>query len=312
MAKVLISGGLGNLGTWLTRQLIDEGYNVFVASRRQRVIPNLGGYHHLPCDLSDLDQCRAQIRNLKFNFVIHLASADDQYDDLYPQRALLTNALGTRNLLEATSGTDLKNFVYFSTFHIYGRSEGSITETATPCPRHDYATTHLFAEEYVRQFHRTHNTPYTILRLTNSYGCPHNLDTDKWHLILNDLSRMAVQQNELRINGNALSERDFIWMGDVTKAVHLILESNDSFNDTYNLSGENTLRLIDVADRVRKAYEATYGEQIPIITNKANTKAANDSLKVSSDKLRRKIDLTLSDKTIEEATKIMVALTEPL
>ena len=69
-------------------------------------------------------------------------------------------------------------------------------------PKNDYASTHLFAEYYVKQFGLTHGLQYTILRLTNSYGSPTFVDSNKWYLVLNDLTRSAYENGRIIIKSN--------------------------------------------------------------------------------------------------------------
>ncbi len=305
MATVLITGGLGNLGCWMTRHFVKHGYEVIAVSRKSRNICGLTGFQFVECDLSNPSDCKRKLGNLSVDIVVHLACADDNFDESYPRKALLTNTLGSRNILETISGHCLKNFIYFSTFHVYGTSEGEIDENKKPAPRHDYATTHLFAEEYVKQFHRTHDVPYTILRLTNSYGCPFDLNGDKWHLILNNLARMAIEKNEIRINSDEQLQRDFVWMGDVVKAVQHLSESDEPFNGIYNLSGEDTLRLIDVAKVVQTAYSQICGEWLQITTPAEHSQKPGRALSVPSAKLRGRIAYNPSNRMIAEAEAIM-------
>ena len=55
---------------------------------------------------------------------------------------------------------------------VFECEEGIVNENSPVLPRNDYAITHLFGEEYVKYFNRTKNLPFTIIRLSNSYGCP--------------------------------------------------------------------------------------------------------------------------------------------
>ena len=84
--------------------------------------------------------------------VIHAASCNEAFEPGYAGRALKVNALGTRNLIRALVSrregtTPLPLFIYLSTFHVYGRSEGRINEDDPAEPRNDYALTHFFGEE---------------------------------------------------------------------------------------------------------------------------------------------------------------------
>ena len=82
------------------------------------------------------------------------------------------NTVGTKNLLEALNLTNLKNFVYISTFHVYGLTEGDIDENTELNPKNDYALTHLFAEFYT--FFKFLLILYKSLKVQNWRGMLHS------------------------------------------------------------------------------------------------------------------------------------------
>ena len=301
--NLLITGGLGNLGSWLTDYFCHQNFNVFVLASRKRNILNDLDFTFISCDITDLAQIREKLGNTKFDLVIHTASVNDFFLDNFAKDALLVNALGTRNLLEYFKDKNLKHFIYFSTFQVYGKRSGLITEETPAVPTNDYGSTHLFAEHYVRQFHANFQLPYTILRLTNSYGCPKDTDSSKWYLVLNDLSRMAAEKGEIVLKSNGLATRDFIWMGDVCNIVHQLLEKMPT-NDTFNICGENTYSMLEVAHFVQQAYQEKYGKTIPVRINENDKTQYPDDLKVSGQKLKNLIDYNLNIKFKEEAKKI--------
>ena len=310
-ATLLITGGLGNLGSWLTDYFCRHtDYRVSVLASRHRPILTDLDFTFISCDIADRRAVADSLRDRNFDYVVHTASVNDYFKENFAEDALRVNALGTRNLLDHFKDqTELRRFVYFSTFQVYGQRNGLITEDTPPEPKNDYGTTHLFAEYYVKQFHANHGLPYTIFRLTNSYGCPKDTDSSKWYLVLNDLARMAATEQRIVLKSNGQAARDFIWMGDVCDIVHQTLESPNPFNDTFNISGEQTFRMIDVATSVQQAYREVYGEQLPIEINEDDTNQYADDLRVSSQKLRQKISFATQHRFVEEAKKIF-ALTQ--
>ena len=220
----------------------------------------------------------------------------------YPRKALEINALGTRNLLEVLSKKTLKNFIYFSTFHVYGVNSGIITEESPLKPTNDYAITHLFAEYYIKQYAINYSLNYTILRLTNSYGAPKDIHTDKWYLVLNDLVRSAFENKKIVLKSNGKALRDFIYMGDVAAVVHelMILEPQDT---TYNLSSNASYEVIYLANIVKSVYKNMFDKNIEIITN---IKDGNNykPLSVVNKKLLSHINFSFSDMIHKEVESI--------
>jgi nucleoside-diphosphate-sugar epimerase len=306
--KILITGGLGNLGSWLTRHFSSLDNEVYVLAKNKRAILTEQKFTYISCDISSLDDCKDKLAHIAFDYIIHIASVNDMFVDNYAALALEINTKGTRNLLEAIDKSSLKNFIYFSTFHVYGVSEGNITEESPLLARHDYATTHLFAEYYVKQFHLTHHLPYTIIRLTNSYGCPIDTATSKWYLILNDLSKMALEKSEIILKSNGLASRDFIWMGTVCTVVEKLVNLKNAPNDCFNLSGERTFKMLEIAQYVQKAILKYAGKNIEIKTNINDTSTPGKSLIVSSAKLKKLINYDNPIQFEEEATNIFQLL----
>ncbi|MDF9795754.1 UDP-glucose 4-epimerase [Catalinimonas alkaloidigena] len=306
--NLLITGGLGNLGSWLTDYFCRyTDMNVFVLASRKRPIFQDLNFTFITCDISDAKSCQQQLSPYTFDHVVHTASVNDYFKDNFAKDALLVNALGTRNLLDYFKDKALKNFIYFSTFQVYGQRSGLITEETPTEPKNDYGSTHLFAEYYVKQFFSTHHIPYTIFRLTNSYGCPKDHDSSKWYLVLNDLSRMAATEGQIVLKSNGQATRDFIWMGDVCKIVQEALE-RPAPNDYFNIAGEETYTMLYVAEQVREAYQEMYGKVLPIKINREDQTVYPDDLKVSAQKLQSCYEYEVQLRFKEEAKNIFKML----
>ncbi len=298
--KILITGGLGNLGSWITREFCNAGYDVYVLTRyEKKKIPDIK-YTVIEADITDLESLKSKL-SIKFDYCIHTASYNEFFEDNYAKKALEINALGTRNLLEVLSCKGLKKFVYFSTFHVYGKSSGLIKEDTELTPKNDYASTHLFAEFYVKQFSATYNIDYTIFRLTNSYGAPAFMDNSKWYLVLNDLTKSAYEKGEIILKGNGEAKRDFIWMGDVVSIARKLLESD--YNGVYNLSSMESYKVIEIANLVKSEYEKRYNTSIQIILN-SDDKSVYPELVVDNNRLQEIIKFKPNNMFVSEINKI--------
>jgi len=296
--KLLITGGLGNLGSWLTYHF-SEKFDVYVLSKS--VKSELAcDYKVIQCDITNSDELQKKL-NIEFDYCIHTASYNEFFHEGYAKQALLINTLGTRNLIEALKDTKIKNFIYLSTFHVYGATKGIITEESTVSPKNDYASTHLFAEYYLKQFFSTHNFHSIIFRLTNSYGTPQYKNSTKWYLVLNDLVKSAYNEHKIILKGNGKAIRDFIWMGDVCTCIEKALFLQE--HNLFNLSSTQTLSMLDLAKKVQKIYLKKYSNKIPIELNNED-KTEVEYLRVENSKLLSKIDLKFHDKFDKEIEKI--------
>jgi UDP-glucose 4-epimerase len=302
--RLLVTGGLGNLGSWIVQQAIKD-FDVTVLSRKTRDVMIDGDYHLILADLSDLDSLDRVLGGQDFEYVIHTGSVNDGFVEGYEGLSYDINSFGTRNLLKALNLRSVEHFIYLSTFQVYGAYSGVIDESTLPSPKNDYGLSHLMAE-YFLSMGMPQNS-FSTIRLSNSYGCPKDLDSSKWYLVLNDLSKQAFFKQEIKLAGNGKAIRDFIWMGDVVKAL-LHLLTLDPENTIYNLSQGHATTMFEVAKKVQEAYQAYYGKLLPIETNTEDKSFPDQSLQVLSGKLRNIVDINSHDKMTEEAVKIFKLL----
>ena len=303
--KILITGGLGNLGSWLTHDLLNQ-HSVTVLARKERHVVEHPNYRFVAADITEQDQLNLAIDGY-YDVCIHTASYNEHFQPNYAKDALLINALGTELLCQSLARHGVGQMVYFSTFHVYGKSRGVVDESTSIEPANDYGLTHFFAEKYIEKHHRLNGLNYVILRLSNSYGCPRFIDSDKWYLALNDLCYQASQQQKIQLKSNGLATRDFIWMGDVVNVVGEIVKLPAPLNDTFNLSSGVSYSLNQMVDRVQAAYRQEFGEEIVVEINEQDkTKPAE--LLVSNKKLSAVIAHQYSDNIAFEAQRIFQLL----
>ena len=290
-ADILITGGLGNLGSWLTESYYKAGFNVTVLSKTNRnILPNCS-YNFISCDISNKNECEASLKDKQFEYVIHAASSNDFFIDNYKEESEKTNAQGTLNILKALNRDKLKQVIYLSTFQVYGKFQGIITEDTPTLPLNDYGLSHLNGEENVTEFSEEYKIPSAIIRLTNSYGCPKDINSSKWYLVLNDLARMAVEKKEIVLKSNGNAPRDFIWMGDVCSIFQQITSLEQSAEGIFNLSGENTRTINEVANAVKNAYLHKYKKELEISVNSSDETIYSDDLFVDCKKLKNVVNL---------------------
>ncbi|MBF0328448.1 MAG: SDR family oxidoreductase [Nitrospirae bacterium] len=299
--KLLITGGFGYLGSWLTDYFCDKRYDVSVLSHSSSVSydPRVQLFR---ANLEDAGELESVLKQ-KFDCCIHAGSINDSFVSDYARKALLVNALGTRNIIGALIKNGIQRFVYLSTFHVYGASEGVVSESSPLLPVNDYGITHLFGEYYVKQFHKTHGLPFTIIRPTNGYGAPKQIGSTKWYLLLNDLVRSAFEKGVIALSSNGRAYRDFIWLGDICRIVDALLVSYRAEGATYNVSTGCSHRLIDIAEIVKEVYSDRYKKEINISTNSMDQRDYSP-ITVSNDLLMETVKFQFQDRLKDEVCKI--------
>ena len=286
------------------------GYEVYVTSSSKNKIPDLlSGVKVLSLDLKSPFKGFEQIKKLKFDIVIHLASFNDYQDKNYYWQSYRVNTEGTSSLLKSINHDNLKHFIYLSTYHVYGKDEGYINEKLVANPLNDYATSHLAAELIVRQHANKSGLPATIIRLSNSYGCPIN-NKINWNLFLNNLALMAVKEEKLTLKSAPNTQRDFIYMSDVAQALYeiIIYGKPDKSGQIFNLSFGKSMTLLDAAKEIRKAYLIYRNKKIPIEHKKDFMQ--KDNLIIDSSLIKKFITFKPKSRIVEEALKTFKLIQE--
>ena len=303
--KILITGGAGNIGSYLVPFLQNTGYDIYVLTRNSKEYNMLPKVNVIEADITYSKDLYKKL-DFDFEYCIHLASYNEYFLDSYAEKALEINTLGTRNLLNALSKKNLKNFIYFSTVHVYGLVEGNIDENTSLNPKNDYASTHLFAEYWIKQFRFTHNIPYTILRLTNGYGVPKNRKSAKWHLILNNLVKGAFEKKLITLSSNGEIYKDLISLNNIGYVIEKLLKK-DASNDTFNLASGYIYKLYEIAILVQKEFTKRYKEKVNIRVN-TEDKYNYQILKIDNSKLLDFIDFSFEDDIDKQINNIFELL----
>ena len=179
--RILVTGGLGSVGTYLEQELKKRGHDVFVADiRHHHDAPN-----YARCDVSQFRQVEKLwagggwpagyvSKPHKFDFVYHLAAefgrwnGEDYYENLW-----MTNAVGTKNILRMQEKEGFKA-VYFSSSEVYGDYDGvmneDVMERVEIKQMNDYAMTKWVNEMQVFNSARQFKTESVRVRLFNTYG----------------------------------------------------------------------------------------------------------------------------------------------
>ena len=199
----------------------------------------------------------------KFDYVVNFA-AESHVDRSIenPQLFLMTNILGTQNLLDAArrawvTGKDesgyptWRNGVRYhqvSTDEVYGSlgAEGFFTEKTPLCPHSPYSASKTSADMVVMAYHDTYKMPVTITRCSNNYG-PYHFPEKLIPLMIAN----ALNDKPLPVYGKGENVRDWLYVEDHCKAIDLIIH-NGKVGEVYNVGGHNEMKNIDIVKLICK------------------------------------------------------------
>jgi UDP-glucose 4-epimerase len=273
LKNILIAGGLGYLGGRMTKYFSNIGYRVLITTRKQETeFPN-----NIPVNTSvaevDYKSDEQLIEAMKgIDTLIHIAGPDAHTNFEDPNILIKRHVDLTKRLFQSAQSNNVKNFIYFSTIHVYGKNlVGHVTEETEIFPIYPFAIAHLEAEKIINGAQKDIAT--TIIRCSNTFGTPYFENEKCWKLLVNNLCRSAFQNGKLIINSSGQSYRDFIAVDEVVRAIHHLLELNNEikFNRIYNLGSSNTVRIIDISRRIQKELKDSFDYDCTIETNKLST-----------------------------------------
>jgi len=175
--EILVTGGAGFIGSHLVSRLVDLGAKVTVVVKYKSIIDCI----RLASTWDKIDVVEADLRNLdsiihlnslrkKYDIIFHLAAYNHVGDSFsHVQEALISNLLGTSNLLE--KGPNYSKFIYTATSEVYGFQENiPFQEDNLPFPISPYAIGKYAGELYAKLKRHQENSSIICLRPFNAFG----------------------------------------------------------------------------------------------------------------------------------------------
>jgi len=249
--QILVTGGAGYIGSFMTKSLLDGGNQVVVLDSLER-----GDTHVVDTraklvvgDLLDKQMVRDVLSSQRFDGVIHFAGfismgESMENPDLYFQK----NTVSSLNLIEAMVQTKTNNLIFSSTAGVYGNPEQiPIMEDSPKQPQNPYGESKLMVEHMLSWFGKIHRFSYACLRYFNACGAAldgkmgenHHPET---HL-LPSIMKAILTNKPFTLYGNdyhtmdGTCVRDYIHVLDLVQAHTLALQklSTDAGAYTYNV-----------------------------------------------------------------------------
>ena len=236
MRKIaLVTGGAGFVGSNLVQRLLDQNwmvlsYDNFLNGKREFLTPDNSNLKILKGDIRDRDKLKSIMDKFHPQVVFHLAALHFiPYCNSNPYETILVNVAGTESVLEACENSSVKKFIYASTAAVYGISDKANLELDFPKPMDIYGITKNCGEHLVHLFYEKTNIPSVAARLFNIYG-PHETNP---HIIPEILNQVNLDKKVYL--GNLAPKRDYIYVGDVVKALMMIENNFHTGFDVFNV-----------------------------------------------------------------------------
>lgn len=305
MKKIVITGGAGFIGSHVVRLFVNKypDYQIYnldcltYAGNLENLkdVEDKPNYHFIKGDISDGDFVQNLFQKHQFDGVVHLA-AESHVDRSItnPMQFVLTNVVGTVNLLNAARAIwngnfEDKRFYHISTDEVYGSlgETGSFTETTPYQPHSPYSAAKASSDHFVRAYYDTFGLPTVISNCSNNYGpnqFPEKLIPLFIHNIKNNIS--------LPVYGQGTNVRDWLYVEDHAAAIDLIFHQA-KVGETYNIGGNNEWRNIDLIKQLIEIMDRKLGRaegaSLSLITYVADRAGHDLRYAIDASKLKREL-----------------------
>jgi UDP-glucuronate decarboxylase len=251
MKKILVTGGLGFIGSHLCDRLIKLGN--YVICLDNEFTGNIKNVQHLLKN-PNFEFIRHDIIDpikLEIDEIYHLACPASpkayQYNSI---KTIKTNIIGTLNMLGLAKRTKSK-FLLTSTSEIYGdpnispQHEEYWGNVNTIGIRSCYDEGKRLAETLTMEYNRNHNLQTKIVRIFNTYGP--NLSSDDGRVISNFICQ-ALKNNDITIYGDGTQTRSFCYINDLIEGLIKLMDSN--YNLPVNIGNPNEITIKEIAELI--------------------------------------------------------------
>jgi len=248
--KILITGGLGFIGSNFTRTFSLLGYDLVVIDKigyasdlSQIDFYNESRIEFQKSDISHMSDLRKIFKSYGvFDIVVNFA-AESHVDRSIENSSefIRTNVLGTQVLLDAAKNYQIRKFVQVSTDEVYGSIlEGSWDENEPLLPNSPYSASKAAADLLVRSYFVTHGLNVNVTRCSNNFGPKQ--DPEK--LIPNFILKLSKSE-KVTVYGDGLNVRDWLYVDDHCKGIYIALTKGLP-GEIYNIGGGVELTNLDL------------------------------------------------------------------
>lgn len=256
--KILVTGGLGFVGSNLCIKLTEMGADVFIADN---MLPRQGANmfniepvkNKVKVNITDVRNRESMNHMVKgMDYIFHLAGQVNHVDSVKnPLNDLSINVEGTLVLMEAVRQNNPEaNVIFTGTRGEYGTSLSlPVAESHAINPIGIYAITNFAAERIVLTYHNLHNIKSLCLRITNTYGPRHQMKHDEYG-VFNWFIRKAIDNEVIPIFGDGRILRDYLYIGDLVDSMLKISLAQNAYGEVYNVGSGIPTSFIELANKI--------------------------------------------------------------
>lgn len=252
MAKIIVTGGAGFIGSNLVDALIEKGHDVLIidnlSTGKKENINKKAEF--VEEDLRDYDKIHPLFEGV--DFVFHEAALPRIPLSIEkPQESNDINIKGTLNALVAAKFFGVKRFIYAASSSALGSKATLPMKEDAPCdPLNPYALQKYVGELYCKIFYNIYGLPTVALRYFNVYG-PRQPREGTYTPVIGIFMTQKKRGEKLTITGDGKQTRDFTYVADVVRANILAMESEKvGHGEVINIGGGKNHSVNEIAEMI--------------------------------------------------------------
>ena len=255
--KVLITGGLGFIGSNLTEYLLSKKsikkivivdnfsksstkyldtitkYKLFSSTKNYKT--SSSRVEVIKSDINNKDFAFKVTK--KIDYIVHLAAESGVDVSISkPYESFQTNVLGAYNYIEASRLNNVKRFIFASSGAVFGDTKPPLKESNVRVPISPYGSSKLTIETFCETYSNVFDLNTTILRFSNAYG-PYALHKQS---IVSKFINNILSNKPIIVNGNGSITRDYVHVSDICNAIYKSIKDKSGAKTYHVGTGKET------------------------------------------------------------------------
>jgi len=258
MKTILITGGAGFLGSYLSRALLEKGYRVIVLDDLSHgdmenisdaiTYPKFSFYRGDVLDKNILIEISEEV-----DIIVHFATYKIPREGGF-LKTIEVNTKGTETILEVAKGRKI-SVILGSTDDVYGKNpelpfseESALVIGNSKSVRWSDAISKMYAEQLCFAYQDAYQVPINILRFSIIYGPRQRKDW--WGGPLGVFIERALKREPIPIHGDGLQVRNFVYVSDAVEGILRLIEKEEIHGEVFNIGSLDHLRILDLAFQI--------------------------------------------------------------
>jgi UDP-glucose 4-epimerase len=264
VARHLVTGGAGFIGSHLTKALLARGDDVIVIDNQT------GGWReNVPLEATFLDYDLTFVsldmifEAWKPTHVWHLAAyAAEGLSHWVREHNVKNNWLASTRLINAALKYGVERFTFTSSMAVYGSQPPPFTEDYMPMPEDPYGIAKFSVEQDLKAAGKVFDLPWVIFRPHNVYGPYQNIG-DPYRNVVGIFMRQAMQGEPMTIYGDGFQTRAFSYISDIISPMVRSIGVPEAVGKIFNIGGEDVISIETLARTVQTFFPGSTVDYLP-------------------------------------------------